>query len=408
MPLTIKRHLASYTIALIIMSFIAPGFSSALSMKTIESGIGQNDALLVTSQKGEIIASKNENTPLVPASTLKILTSLCAIHYLGEDYRFPVKFHIRDKKDLVIEGFGDPLLVSEVIEKYCKDVSGILASKGIKNIRNIIMDDSYFAHPITIPGATLISGQPYDAPVGAISVNFNSVSFKTVSGKLVSPEPQTPLTTTAIAVAKQSGLKAGRIPLPPNKGMINRYSGEVFRHFMKKAGIDTAGVILEGQKKKSDLLIHTGYSPHKITDVIERLLEFSSNFMANQVFLAVAAKSEGSPADLSKGVKAASKYADTELGIKSLSITEGSGLSRQNKISAINMAKILEAFYPYYHLMKNKNGMYFKTGTLDGVSARAGYMESESGEMLRFVILINSKGKNADSVLKMLRESVIR
>lgn len=386
--------------------FMASASIAAQSIKDIESVIGSSDSLLVTSSDGTVLAAKNENNPLVPASTLKILTSLCAIHYLGEDYRFPVKFYLRDNKDLIIEGFGDPLLVSEVIGNYCKEVSGILKSKGIKSIRNIITDDSYFDKNITIPGATIASDQPYDAPVGALSVNFNSISFKTVSKRLETSESQTPLTPTALGVAKKSGLKSGRIPLPPDRRIINAYSGEIFRHFLEKAGTKVSGIQIDGVKGSKDVLIHTAYSQHNIKKIASKLLEFSSNFMANQVFLAIAGKYSGSPASLEGGTKAAKDYTESILGIKNLSIVEGSGLSRQNKITALQMEKILEAFYPFHELMKHKNGAFFKTGTLDGVSTRAGYIETESGEMHKFVIFLNTNGKNAEPVLGMLKDAV--
>lgn len=399
-----KRFYAISTILMILICSVIP--ADASSIKEIEAGLGKNDALLLLSSDGNTLASKNSDTPLVPASTLKILTSLCAFHYLGEDYRFPVKFYLRENRDLVIEGFGDPLLVSEVIDKYCTDISGILTGKKIKNIRNIITDDSFFDPDISIPGAIRDSSQPYDAPAGALGVNFNSISFKTVSGKIVSSEPQTPLTGTAIKIAVKSGLKAGRIPVDNDRNIINTHSGETFRYFLQKSGIKVSGIVISGKKQQQDIQVYTAYSPYTMKDAVSRLLEFSSNFMANQIFLSVAAKYSGKPANLSLGVKAVKDYAQSKLGMENLAISEGSGLSRQNRISAEQMSKVLEAFYPYHTLMKNKNGMYYKTGTLDGVSARAGYMESESGDMLKFVIFVNSSGRNAESVLDLLKLSV--
>lgn len=388
----------------LIVCMILASYSLAFSsgIKDVETLIGSNDSLLVTADDGEVLAAKNENSALVPASTLKILTSLCAIHYLGEDYRFSVNFYLKDNLDLVVKGFGDPLLVSEVVEKYCSDVSKILSSRKIKSIRNIIVDDSYFAPGIIIPGATLSSDQPYDAPVGALGVNFNSISFKTSNGKLDSLEPQTPLTRTAFAVAKKSGLKSGRIPLPSDRRTVNNYSGEVFRFYLEKAGVKVGGDVKEGSASKDDVKIHTAVSPYELKDSLSKLLEFSSNFMANQVFLAVAAKYSGKPATLSDGAKAAKQYAEG-IGVKDLSIVEGSGLSRQNRISAVQMDRILKEFYPYHELMKRENGVFFKTGTLDGVSARAGYIKPSNGDELRFVILLNSGGKNAEAVLSKLK-----
>ncbi|MCK4620156.1 MAG: D-alanyl-D-alanine carboxypeptidase, partial [Desulfobacterales bacterium] len=56
--------------------------------------IGDHDAVLVADHQGRIIVSKNADKKLIPASTLKILTSLVAIHYLGPDYRFITEFYL--------------------------------------------------------------------------------------------------------------------------------------------------------------------------------------------------------------------------------------------------------------------------------------------------------------------------
>jgi len=56
--------------------------------------IGDHDAVLVADHQGRIIVSKNADKKLIPASTLKILTSLVAIHYLGQDYRFTTEFYL--------------------------------------------------------------------------------------------------------------------------------------------------------------------------------------------------------------------------------------------------------------------------------------------------------------------------
>ncbi len=66
-------------------SVCADGSEEVLSL------IGPNDSLLVADPEGRIIMSKNENKKLVPASILKLLTSLAAFHYLRPDYRDRLK-----------------------------------------------------------------------------------------------------------------------------------------------------------------------------------------------------------------------------------------------------------------------------------------------------------------------------
>jgi D-alanyl-D-alanine carboxypeptidase/D-alanyl-D-alanine-endopeptidase (penicillin-binding protein 4) len=45
---------------------------------------------------------------------------------------------------------------------------------------------------------------------------------------------------------------------------------------------------------------------------------------------------------------------------------------------------------------------FYKTGTLDGISTRAGYIKNEKGGLYRFVVLINTQGKSAESIMNRL------
>ena len=58
------------------------------SLTDLQYLIGNQDAVLIADPQGKILFSKNAGKKLVPASTLKTLTSLAALYYLGSDYRF--------------------------------------------------------------------------------------------------------------------------------------------------------------------------------------------------------------------------------------------------------------------------------------------------------------------------------
>ena len=62
----------------------------------------------------------------------------------------------------------------------------------------------------------------------------------------------------------------------------------------------------------------------------------------------------GPPGNLEKGVTAALDYTANVLQIKNLSIAEGSGISRRNKVSAHHMLRILDKFKPHHQLMRKK------------------------------------------------------
>ena len=184
--------------------FISPDIHAG-DKKKLERDIGDKDSVLIGHSSGKILFSKNANKLLIPASILKIFTSLVAINHLGQDFRFKTEFYIDEEKNLKIKGYGDPLLISEVVKEIATNLT-----HRMKTYNHLILDDFYFARPLVIPGITS-SWQPYDAPNGALCVNFNTVNFKRDrTGNYVSAEPQTPLLPYVKKRIEKSKLKKGR------------------------------------------------------------------------------------------------------------------------------------------------------------------------------------------------------
>ncbi len=130
-----------------------------------------------------------EQELFIPASTLKILTSLVAFEKLGKEYRFETHFFLDRQNNLYIKGYGDPFLTSEVILEIGRTLAGL----GIRQIRAIFLDDSSFALNGEIAGEEN-SANPYDAPNGALVVNFNALPVQVAGdATITSGEPQTPL-----------------------------------------------------------------------------------------------------------------------------------------------------------------------------------------------------------------------
>ena len=117
------------------------------------------------------------------------------------------------------------------------------------------------------------------------------------------------------------------------------------------------------------------------------------------------AKAYGPPGTLEKGIRATATYAKDILKIENIRIVEGSGISKENRISAANLDQILREFEPYYLLMRKRDGEFYKTGNLSGINTRAGYLEDGKGELYRFVVLINTPGKSMESIMEKLRQS---
>lgn len=375
----------------------------AVLVCTTGNAANQEAGILLADDKGQILYAQNAGQKFIPASILKILTCLAALETLGPEYHFnTVTGYDPNTCDLYIKGFGDPLLISEQIQVLVNQLS-----KHLKNgtINDIILDHSFFSPNINIPG-TGRSTNPYDAPIGALSANFNTISFKWDNrlGRFVSAEPQTPLPAIFSHEITQSGLKKGRIILTGINQQI--YPGLLINAFLEKKKFKITGTIKQGKLPDNRLIQLPFTSEYPLKTAVKQLLKFSNNFMANQIMLTMGALQSGSPATLEKGVTHLQKFTATRLGIKSIVLAEGSGISRDNRISPRQMLKILIAFKPYHHLLRQQENEFYKTGTLRDVNTRAGYFRGKDNRLYPFVIMVNQHGKGYADIRQMLKKKV--
>lgn len=362
--------------------------------------LGDRDAVVVASPGGRILFSHHPDVERIPASTLKLLTALAAFYYLDTDFRFTTEFFADSKANLKIKGQGDPLLISEVVS----DIAGLLAADfhgGRRRFKHLLLDNTYFSAPITIPGVSG-SSEPYDAPIGALCVNFNTVNFKQENGTFVSAEPQTPLLPMVLPEIRASGVSQGRITLGHQQDEITFYTGRLFRHFLEQAGVEFSGRVGIEPVSPGDRLVLAYRSRFTLDRIVARMLTYSNNFMANQVFIGMGARQYGAPGTLAKGVQAVQAYAQEELGLERTTIVEGSGISRANRISAREMLRVLTAFEPHRELMKRKGRLYFKTGHLRGIRTQVGYYHHSEKGLYPYVILLNTPGKSVHPVVKQM------
>jgi D-alanyl-D-alanine carboxypeptidase/D-alanyl-D-alanine-endopeptidase (penicillin-binding protein 4) len=400
---TLKRIALMQAIAFLVCAvwLLQPAFSLARQPCSSLRRISSQDALVAAGPDGQIIYGKNQIRKCVPASTLKILTALAAIHHLGATYRFNTEFYQDTNQNLKVKGYGDPLLISEVWE----EIARALAPR-LRGFENLVLDDTYFAHDIHIPGVGS-STNPYDAPVGALGANFNTVFFKRANtGRIVSAEPQTPMTPLALERARMLGLKSGRYTFSHDRHDAARYAGELLVHFLREKGKACHGEVRAGAVGPGDTLVHTYRSIFTLEQVLKDMFEFSNNFIANQILIALGARVHGPPGTLAKGVRVLSEYARDVLHLRDIQIAEGSGISRKNRISARDMLAVLRRFEPHRALLVREGRVSYKTGTLEGVKARAGYIEDRSGNVYYFVIFLNSPHADIDSIFECVKNSV--
>jgi D-alanyl-D-alanine carboxypeptidase/D-alanyl-D-alanine-endopeptidase (penicillin-binding protein 4) len=182
-----------------------------------------------------------------------------------------------------------------------------------------------------------------------------------------------------------------------------RYTAELFRGLQKRAGIAGSGKIGIRLVPADAKLVCRHENSRNLEQVVSSFLEYSNNYIANQVFLACGVKQYGYPATWDKAAQAVREALVSILGPETASMTsleEGSGLSRRNTTTAFAMIRSLAAFYPYRGLMREKKGNRVKSGTLDGVYNYAGYLRDEKP----FVILLNQEQNTRDRVLSRLEK----
>ncbi len=340
------------------------------------------------------------DTPFIPASIIKISTALVALQVLGPEFRFRTELYLDDAGNLTIRGFGDPMLVSEEVDLIARE----LRAKGVRQIRSIAIDPSRFALDADVPGRG-DSANPYDAAVGPVAVNFNTVPLLVGANTIRSAEPQTP--TLPLMREMGRGLSPGRYRLnicrsgrSPQRIMA-RYTAELFQAIFLRNGIACGMAWRIREVPPGSVPFHVHLAAKNLERVCAAMLRYSSNYVANLVFLTTGAHRFGYPATWEKARRAVARELALLLGPAASRIrqVDGAGLSRENRVTARAMLALLQAFRSYRRLLPERRGVRLKTGTLQGVYNLAGYLAGGGP----FVVLLNQQGNRRLALLERLR-----
>ena len=353
---------------------------------------------------GKPLIQHNVQEPFIPASTIKIVTSLAALEILGPHYRYKTEFYLSDDAVLFIKGYGDPSLTSESI----KEIVFALKKRGLRSISAIVLDDTLFQAAESTDWVGN-SENPYDAPNSALAVNYNSIALrKQRNGTITTGEKQTPYIPLMDEIGQhlKPGLHRVNVAAFSTPSQIHhslRYAGQLFKAILLKEGIEVRGAFRSGQIDGKSKPIYTYNNPKTLEDVIRDCLKYSNNFIANQLFLTTGSARYGYPATWEKARRTMNEYLSNSLGLvaNSYSIYEGSGLSRKNLVSPAFLVTVLDAFKPYASLLPKNGHFLIKSGTLSDVYSYAGYFNSEE-ELDPFVIILNQKQNTRQELLEKL------
>lgn len=337
----------------------------------------------VLNSSGDRLIASNPQLPLVPASTIKLLTAYLAIKTWGLQHRFSTEFYLDDNNNLWIKGLGDPYLISEELDIIVAQLKKL----GLNTINNLNLDSSFFDANIQVDGQSS-SNNPYDAPLGALAVNFNTINVRVGKQGTISAEAQTPI--TPLAKQLSAGLVRGKHRINLGSADLGpRYFAEIFSAKLRQQRIIVSGSVGFSSTPQEIPLYYRHRSSRTLEAVIAAMLKYSNNFIANQLYLLIGAEHHSS-ANMRQSSTAFKRFTLSTFGWKNMSIHEGAGLSRHNSMSAQQLTDLLVRMKPYAHLLPEKEaGIVAKTGTLNGVKTYAGYFRSNN-ELLPFAIMINS------------------
>jgi serine-type D-Ala-D-Ala carboxypeptidase/endopeptidase (penicillin-binding protein 4) len=341
------------------------------------------DASLLVEDRGRAVLAYQPDRPMVPASTMKLLTALAAINRWGLNHRFQTDFFRGTDGWLWVKGFGDPYLISEELDLIAKAIKG----QGIAELAGIGTDDSYFAPSVEIAGRSG-SDNPYDAPMTALAANFNTVSLLRV-GKIVrSGEAQTPLTPLARQLGAHLPAGEQRINLE-ERALALRYFAELLAAKLNAAGISVGSGMRSGTVPPGARLLYRHQNSHTLQSVLAAMLEYSNNFIANDLFLLLGDTGEGRAIRTEQAKWAMAAWANQTFAWRGYRIEDGAGLSHDNRLSARQLLDVVKAFTPYRDLLpEHEESVRAKTGTLSGVSCYAGFVQRK-GRWEPFSLMIN-------------------
>ncbi|OZC04730.1 D-alanyl-D-alanine carboxypeptidase/D-alanyl-D-alanine-endopeptidase [Rubricoccus marinus] len=379
------------------------------------------------------LLARNADLTLLPASTMKLLTTATALDALGPDFRYTTQlFHFGDevggtlRGDLVIRGAGDPTFGSEwVSADPLKNWAEALYEAGVRRVEGrIIGDDDRFEDAAYAEGwdVSHIATESYAPASGGLAWGDNLMAVRFRGGEVSVDPPGFVEFVTDLAAERRGGgrLRVGRtvgtnkvtlsgtIQLPVENPTL--YAATAFADRLADAGIAVDAAIVDVDEMAT-APSYEGAEPLRayvsppLREIVQRINRKSDNLYAEHLFRTLS--SNGSTEASARRVKdfLASAGAQTD----GLNIVDGSGLSRKDMITPEAMGALLARMnqHPASGAFRQslpqgggagstlRNRMRnvpvrAKTGSLQAVRALAGYVEGPRGQTLAFVLMANN------------------
>jgi D-alanyl-D-alanine carboxypeptidase/D-alanyl-D-alanine-endopeptidase (penicillin-binding protein 4) len=412
-------------------------------------------AFVVDLQTGAPVFEFHADVALVPASNMKVFVMAAALALLGPGFEFQTVL-AANGRDLIVIGDGDPAFGDEKLyelrgERITVDFerwADELQRRGVSRVPgDLVIDESVFddqrLHP-SWESADLDNW--YAAPVAGLNINDNCVDITVLPATrkndpvLVTVQPENSL----VQIINQCRSRGQGQPILNHRhdtpeyrvtgGCHKRHRFEAvsfpdpgllfadsFRTVLARRGITIAGTIRRARVRTADGTIPGPLTvlarrSTSLSEVLGRIGKDSQNLFAEAVLKRVgfawARRHEITPAQGSwrlggEAVTAVLSYLGID--VNGLVVADGSGLSRENRCTARQLAMTLgqslrrpgaDLFYhslsvagvdgSLHKRLKDAPGrVRAKTGTMRGIRTLAGYVEGNAGPRYAFAIMFN-------------------
>jgi serine-type D-Ala-D-Ala carboxypeptidase/endopeptidase (penicillin-binding protein 4) len=400
-------------------------------------------SVLVVDAEGQAPArlSYRAGVPLSPASIAKLATTFAGLELLGPAFTWSTPVYVEGAVlggtlhgNLYIKGQGDPKLVAERLWLLLRRVQGL----GIRSIAgDIVLDRSAFdagtSNPSAFDGEPL---RPYNAAPDALLLNFKSLlmTFTPQDGQ-AQVYVQPPLAGVALPATVplaggecgdwRGGLKAdfsdparvrfagtypeacGERTWPIAYADPRSYAARAIAGMWQEIGGTLAGQVRDGPVPAALVPAFVQASP-PLSEIIRDINKFSNNVMAQQLFLTLGLQQAGAGTfEAARGVMR--QWWRERFREDPPSFSNGSGLSREERTTAAQLARLLQAAWASPLMPELMSSLpvagvdgtlrrtrgsavglaHLKTGSLRDVLGVAGYVQGTSGRRYVLVAIAN-------------------
>ena len=427
---------------------------------------GQFGIMVVSLTKGDTLFSRNAGTPLLPASTMKMLTTAVALDRLGPEYQFSTDVLYDGTLDaggtihgnIYLKGDGDPSLSGRYLQggpgAPMNFLADQLVARGIKHVTGEVVGDASAFDDQRVPEGWLTrylqSG--YAARVSALSLNENLV-WVTIAPDGVRLEPATSAIALMSNVRTVSGGGArlsirrsteGTISVsgtigsrsPPRRYVYvvedpARFATGALRSAIVAKGIPVDGAIRLGATPSAAVKIASIQSP-TLDRIISTMNRESINHFAELLLRAAARGSDKKvQGSVANGRELLRQFFAKKVGADSstLQVFDGSGLSTLDRVTPRAMVQMLGYAHraewgPWFHaslpvageselLRRRMKGspaqgnLHAKTGTTNDVIGLGGYVTAADGEVIAFSFIYNGADRwTAKSMTDVMGETL--